>query len=90
MELIERSLEAQEIAKVPIGATFEHYKGKRYRIFGIGRHSETLGMCVYYQSLYECPEFGDYAMWVRPLENFLGTVTIDGQEMPRFRLVGMS
>ncbi|MBS0603845.1 MAG: DUF1653 domain-containing protein [Verrucomicrobia bacterium] len=83
----DRSRENELIAKVPIGALFEHYKGPRYKVFGVGRHSETLEMCVYYQSLYNCPVYGDHAMWVRPLEMFLGTVVVDGKEVPRFRRV---
>ena len=91
MELAgDRCREAQEIAKVPIGAIFEHYKGKRYKVLGVGRHSETLGLCVFYQSLYDCPEFGDHATWVRPLEMFLGTLVVEGKEVPRFCLVGMN
>ena len=90
MGSIDRSLEGQRMAKVPVGGIFEHYKGERYKVFGLGRHSETLEMCVYYQSLYDCPVYGDHAMWVRPLEMFSGTVVIDGKETPRFRFVGMS
>jgi hypothetical protein len=83
----DRTAEDLLICRVPTGATFEHYKGKRYKILGVGRHTETLGMCVVYQSLYDCKEFGDHAVWVRPLEMFLETIVIDGKEMPRFRRV---
>jgi hypothetical protein len=82
-----RSREELLIAKVPMGAPFEHYKGKKYQILGVGRHSETLGICVLYQALYDCPTFGDQAVWVRPIEIFLETIVIDGKEMPRFRLI---
>lgn len=75
------------IEKVPVGAIFEHYKGKKYKVHAVVRNTETLGLCVVYESLYNCPEFGDHALWVRPLEMFLETVVIDGIEVPRFRLV---
>jgi hypothetical protein len=75
------------IARVPTGAIFVHYKGEKYKVFGTARHSETLGLCVIYQSLYDCPQYGDHAIWARPIEMFLGTVVIDGKEMPRFRLM---
>jgi hypothetical protein len=75
------------IAKVPPGALFEHYKGKKYKILSVARHSETLEMCVVYQSLYNDAQFGDHAVWVRPLEMFLETVMIDGNAVPRFRLI---
>ncbi len=80
-------IEHPMIARVPVGAVFEHYKGKKYKVLGVGRHTETLGMCVVYQSLYDSAEFGDRAVWIRPLEMFLETVTMDGREIPRFRLV---
>ncbi len=84
---IEREREQQMVAQVPIGAFFEHYKGQKYKIIEIGRHSETLQLQVVYQSLYDSAEFGDYAIWIRPLEMFLETVVIDGQEVPRFHMI---
>jgi len=47
----------------------------------VALHSETLEELVVYQALY-----GGKGIWVRPLKIFLETVTIDGKEMPRFRL----
>ena len=73
--------------EVPVGAIFEHYSGKRYKILGVARHSETLGLCVIYQGLYECPTFGSQPTWVRPLEMFLETVPINGEPCPRFRFI---
>ena len=66
------------------GNIFEHYKGKRYRVHGLVRHSETLEEMVYYECLYE-NEMGQ--MWVRPVELFLSSVEIDGHKQPRFRYV---
>jgi hypothetical protein len=80
-------MEKEMVAKVPIGALFEHFKGKRYKILGIGRHSETLGLCVVYEALYDSPEFGNHAGWVRPLEMFLETIVVNGKKVPRFRLI---
>jgi hypothetical protein len=73
------------IAKVPTGGLFEHYKGKKYKILGVARHTETLEMCVVYQALYDSPEFG--AVWVRPLEMFLENIVVEGKEKPRFRML---
>ncbi len=64
------------------GATYEHYKGKRYQILAVGRNSETLEECVVYQALY-----GDCDVWVRPLTMFLETVVINGIEQPRFKKI---
>lgn len=68
-----------------IGGVYEHYKGKRYRVYGVCRHSETLEELVHYECLYE-NELGK--MWVRPKELFLGAVTIGDRTLRRFRYVG--
>jgi hypothetical protein len=65
-----------------VGSLYEHYRGLRYKILGVGRHSETLEELVVYQALY-----GEGDVWVRPLGMFLDNVTIHGQSQPRFKLV---
>lgn len=59
---------------------YRHYKGKDYQVLGLATHSETLEALVLYRCLY-----GDYDLWVRPLDMFTETVTIEGKELPRFR-----
>ncbi len=61
---------------------YRHYKGKLYQVFNVATHSETQEKLVVYQCLY-----GDYSMWVRPLEMFMETVEIDGEVIPRFKLI---
>lgn len=58
---------------------YRHYKGQRYQVYGVARHSETLEALVVYRPLY-----GEGALWVRPHGMFTGTVQVDGQEKPRF------
>lgn len=77
------------MAKVPLGATFKHYKGKLYKIIQIGRHSEDLSLYVVYRALYQSEKFGDNAVWIRPLKMFLETINLNGQEVPRFELVAI-
>lgn len=67
------------------GSIYEHYKGMRYRLLSVGRHSETLEEVVIYRALY-----GDKDVWVRPLEMFLETITKEGQEVPRFNKIEKS
>lgn len=62
---------------------YEHYKGKRYKVIGIARHSETLEELVVYQALY-----GEYGLWVRPLKMFMEEVEIDRKRVPRFKYLG--
>ncbi len=63
---------------------YEHYKGKRYRVLGVAKHSETLEDVVVYECLYENEKS---KLWVRPLAMFNENVEVDGVVKPRFRLV---
>lgn len=68
---------------------YQHYKGNLYRVIRDSvRHSETVEEMVLYQALYNSPEFGRNAFWVRPQEMFLENVVIDGVSVPRFRYLG--
>jgi hypothetical protein len=59
---------------------YEHYKGNRYEVLMVARHSETEEEFVVYRQLY-----GDGGMWVRPLAMFLESVEVGGRVVPRFR-----
>jgi hypothetical protein len=65
-----------------IGNLYEHYKGLRYKILAVARHSETLEEMVVYEALY-----GEHDVWARPLSMFLETITVNGILRPRFKLV---
>ena len=67
---------------------YRHYKGKDYEVIGVGHHSETLDELVFYRALYNDDEFGENALWVRPLDMFLENVEVDGEEVPRFEYIG--
>ncbi|MCD8484730.1 DUF1653 domain-containing protein [Candidatus Woesebacteria bacterium] len=69
------------MSNLPTGL-YQHYKGKKYLVLGVAKHSETLEDLVVYVSLYENETA---SMWVRPLEMFLESVEVDGQTVPRFR-----
>ena len=58
---------------------YRHYKGGRYEVLGVVRHSESLDPLVLYRPLDE-----DVGLWVRPYAMFLETVTHDGREQLRF------
>lgn len=58
---------------------YRHYKGGRYEVIGVARHSETHEPLVVYRPLY-----GEGALWVRPYEMFIETVVVDGLAQPRF------
>lgn len=65
--------------------TYQHYKGKQYRVIGIAKHSETLEDLVVYEALYNNPKS---KLWVRPLTMFNEQVLLDGKEVPRFKYIG--
>lgn len=62
---------------------YEHYKGQRYEVIGLARHSETEEELVVYRALY-----GDHGLWVRPYPMFIEEVLINGEPLPRFQYVG--
>lgn len=66
---------------LPLGI-YEHYKGNRYEVLGVGRHSETHEEMVIYRALYGSNDF-----WIRPLSLFVDTVSWEGKTLPRFRLL---
>jgi len=66
---------------------YRHFKGKEYEVIGVAKHSETLEDLVIYRALYATAEFGDNALWARPIASFLGTTTKDGEEILRFEYI---
>ena len=70
--------------KTDICGFYEHYKGKKYKVLGRVRHSETLEELVLYECLYE-NDLGK--VWVRPLEMFFEEITIKGSTVPRFKRI---
>ncbi len=48
---------------------YMHFKGKKYQILAIAKHSETMQQMVVYQAMY-----GDNGIYVRPLDMFLSEV----------------
>lgn len=63
---------------------YEHYKGNRYRVIGVAKHSETLEDLVVYECLHENKVS---KLWVRPLSMFLEEVDVDGRKISRFKYV---
>ncbi len=64
---------------------YQHFKGQRYQVYNLARHSETREWLVIYKALY-----GDYGIWARPLEMFDETIVRDGKRLKRFEYVAES
>jgi hypothetical protein len=58
---------------------YRHYKGRLYDVIGVATHSETGERLVVYR-----PQYGERALWVRPLAMFTQIVEVDGVGRPRF------
>ena len=58
---------------------YRHYKGNRYQVLYLAKHSETLEDMVVYQALY-----GEYGIWVRPASMWNETVDYQGKQVKRF------
>lgn len=62
---------------------YRHYKGKKYEVLSIAKHSETLEELVVYRALYGAGE-----LWIRPKDMFLEKIAVDGKEIYRFEYIG--
>lgn len=60
---------------------YQHYKGGKYLVLGVAKHSETKEDLVVYVSLYE-NDMSNF--WVRPLAMFLEDVELNGKLVQRF------
>ena len=67
---------------------YEHYKGKRYEVLDVARHTETMELMVVYKALYK-GDFPEDALWVRPLSMFKEDVFVQGVSVPRFRYISV-
>jgi hypothetical protein len=76
--------EFADMPTLPLG-TYEHYKGKRYQVLGVGRHTEANEYFVVYAPLYE--HDGQPDIWVRPYAMFTGNVEVNGVITPRFKAI---
>ncbi|WP_018701883.1 MULTISPECIES: DUF1653 domain-containing protein [Sporomusaceae] len=60
---------------------YRHFKGGKYEVLGVAKHSESGEELVVYRALY-----GEGGLWVRPLPMFLEEVEWEGKRQPRFAL----
>jgi len=59
---------------------YRHFKGNRYQVLDIAKHSETSEDYVVYRALY-----GEQGLWIRPVAMFDETIVRDGKTIKRFQ-----
>ena len=64
---------------------YEHFKGQRYEVLNLAKHTETGEWLVVYRALY-----GEYGIWARPLDMFDETIVRDGITIKRFQYLDHS
>lgn len=64
---------------------YRHYKGGKYEVIDIVKHSEDESSLVLYRPLY-----GEKALWVRPYDMFFEKVEVDSETVDRFTFVSTS
>jgi len=62
---------------------YKHFRGNRYCVIAMAKHSETLEEMVVYQALY-----GEKGIWVRPAAMWEEEVNHNGETVKRFTFVG--
>lgn len=68
----------EEIMDIQPGI-YRHFKGNRYEVIGIAKHSETMEPMVVYRALY-----GEGGLWVRPAAMWNEIVDKPEYHGPRF------
>lgn len=63
---------------------YQHFKGNRYIVNGVARHSETLEEYVIYTR-----EGNPEDVWIRPAAMFLEDVVANGVVVKRFTYLGV-
>ncbi len=64
--------------------TYQHFKGEKYRVIAVVKHSETLEDMVLYEALYHNKKS---SLWVRPASMFFDEKEVDGQTVYRFKKI---
>jgi hypothetical protein len=80
LKMIKEGISVSESIKKGI---YQHFKGERYEVIDVARHSETGEEHVVYRALY-----GDRGLWLRPLTMFMESVERNGISMQRFTWLG--
>jgi hypothetical protein len=65
---------------------YQHYKGGKYLVLTMAMLEASLEPCVVYVSLQDDPH-APSRVWVRPLDDFTASVTVNGLIKSRFTFI---
>lgn len=68
----------------PRPGLYRHYKGNRYEVLGLARHSEDLAVLVLYRPVDAQGRPAGDGYWVRPHAMWSEPITHEGRTVPRF------
>jgi hypothetical protein len=90
METIRPATIKKDPAEYIEAGIWEHYKGGRYLVLGVGAHTETQERLIFYVAISD-PHRPGPALWVRPIAMWHELVPHPetGEPVPRFRYVGL-
>lgn len=69
------------------GQIYKHYKGDKYKILSLAKHTETEELLIVYERLTDIVHDG-WRIWARPASMFLENINKDGCNGPRFEYIG--
>ena len=67
---------------VEVNKIYRHYKGNKYKVLAIGRHTESLEDLVIYEALYD-----NHEIWCRPISMWEEEIEINGKIVKRFEKI---
>jgi hypothetical protein len=75
-----RGVKSTDSKGLPAPGTYQHFKGKKYQLLSVGKHTETGELLAVYHSANQPAR-----VWVRPLEMFTDYVDGPDGSRPRFQ-----
>ena len=67
---------------VEVNKIYRHYKGNKYKVLAVGRHTESLEKLVIYEALYD-----NHEIWCRPISMWEEEIEINGKIVKRFEKI---
>jgi hypothetical protein len=64
---------------------YMHFKGGKYDVLGVAKHTETLDDLIIYKPLYKCEKAN---LWARPFDMFIDQKKLQHKNVKRFKYIG--